>query len=320
VAEPVPADAPPPGPTSVEANIRDKFWFRYAIAVVSEQGLDVRLLSDATETCEHYAKEKYTYVSDAPEKGHRLRFVLPRGPGNTFYAGHPIGAEIVDSAKSLRIGADEDSDYVVIRPSHNTIKIESVDLRKEGRLKGTISFAADHNMFGKITGRGGFDAEICGVPNQESATPALVPKTPVSGRIGPLPFSAKSAIAVVGNDGAQRYVVQLALSSTPGLTCADFVDGARAKKNHVIIVDSIGGSGESSPIVGFPQPANAEIFSANEHASWWKARRRTWVQFDALPFTAGAKITGSLYAGSWKDGVPEAAGQVAGRFEALVCP
>jgi hypothetical protein len=313
----------PPGPTSVHADIGEPVEYRWAIAIPSEQGLDVRLLSEPVETCGHHAKAEYGFLMYGPPKGHRLRFVLPPGPGSTYFAGHPIGVDLVDGAKSLRdpVSYGGVQPEVVIFGTHqNLVTIEPFERAKGARVRGKLSFSMKHVAFGEPHGEGTFDAELCDVPNPGADQSASAPKGPVAGKIGPLSFEVRSAVAVISREPDNPYLIGLELSSTPGLGCLDFDKLEDQQRHDTLHVANIGGANKTHLVLHQPQPADASMRSENRDANWFHAARHAWVTFDAFSFEAGKKIQGTLFASSWPGDVEDGRGEVGGRFEAIVCP
>ncbi len=307
------AGDPPPGPTSVKAFISETIEYRWAIAVPHRDGIQVRLMSAPSETCTSYANPKYESELRAPSRGHRLWFLLGRGPGDRFFTGQRVGVSVWNQSH-----AQTPLTQLVLGRERSEASVESFPLVKGARLRGTIVFSANTATAGLVRGDGTFDAELCDLPTMTTPLPEDVPKTDVAGRLGLLPFKLQSALAMVerGEDG---YVRKIVLSSKPGLTCDLTMKYDSLEKFDAVTLDALGGVAKARPILKLPQPATLTVFSTDRSARWFSPLGRTWVRFESIAFGEGDKIVGSIHASTGPEAVPEGKGEIAGRFVATVC-
>ncbi|GAC1352708.1 MAG: hypothetical protein NVS3B20_21500 [Polyangiales bacterium] len=298
---------------------------KFGKAYASFSGLHVTLSNEKT-TC------KYATPSD---EAYQVEFDIPPGPGQKFYAGHPVGVSAMFNSQRIKLKQTWANPYQV------TAEIEPFKLKEFEHVRGSLDFdvkfeetkADTSRKVHNYVGSGSFDVEICEDWNNFKKLPGLeadAGETDLGGTFAGEKFKYKTALANVWHDKANDldYVESIEFYPTDDVTCTSRWDAW--KKLNYFVVRSIGGASSKQKLTGTQQPADPS-FSKPTAAPGGKGMmgatkwfggaggRHAWVQFDKLAFNGGAVLKGTAFAESGPDAKPDEQGKIGGRFEAKVC-
>jgi hypothetical protein len=236
---------------------------------------------------------------------------LPLGPDRDYYAGKAVGVETWAVGRKPTFS---------LPPALVTLAVDRFD-PKAAQVAGDVRFAGRAYAIGSdatqdVTGSGRFEAGICDYTGRLAdplPKPAVHLDVPFSGRAAHVPFTLARAFAIVCGTQRDRFVARIELSAAKDATCTTFWDGQH------IELDSIGGSGERSPLIGQVQPAGSMVGDSTGGDARSGTASVTWKH---LEFAVGGTVTGSAQVeslgGKARDGSPWT--EASGTFSAQVCP
>ena len=186
--------------------------------------------------------------------------------------------------------------------------VESIDLREEGELRGTLTLRG---------ATGPFRAAIC--PADVDALWPLArtaQEGPGSGVVGDTEVRYPSGIALVMDRGNGMMIRDLNLFQLDEVSCETWLD---QDVLYTLRLGDIGGTVQSADGSGRPQPADVDMRSPHVANLPAPDRPAAWVELDGLSFAPGSTLTGRLVAQRppLEDGSRPF--DVSGRFEATVC-
>lgn len=267
--------------------------------------------------------------------GARVRAEIPAGPGGRFFAGNPFGvtltAENSDSNQPVSAVVPIANNLLTISAPFVTLELEPFASKKGQHIHGKVA-GSEHMLIGSASVNGSFDAEICDDPRPiKNPLPSSAPTSPVRGNHGARVIAPKTVHAIVRASAASQdeavdvtikrrprgsldYVWMLVFYAKANVPCP--TGDSDYTSDHVFRVQGPGGGAAQHPLLGAPQPASLIMRKgSDEFGTIWND---TWVSFDALDFGAGDKLRGALVSRADQD--DDDRGQIAGHFEAVVCP
>lgn len=226
-----------------------------------------------------------------------LAFVLPSGPGASFFAGHPFGTHAELELADRRIALLQLNDVAV--------DVEAVTLTPGAHVRGAIAVAG--------YGDGPFDAVVC--PGQAPVTDALPasppPDGPVAGVVDGAAFHATVQRAKV-HVHPHGTNVEISLFdpavADPGCDAASWpADGI-----------SLAAGGIAAPFAfpGTPQPIVAQRLSRGHGLEQVPG----WAIWEDVPTKPGATIRGRIVIASPAGTRDADRIELAGRLAATICP
>jgi hypothetical protein len=277
----------------------------YGAAVVDPDALTVTLASRPLP-CD--VAMYPTRIIDDPERV-SLSFRVPPGPGGRFFSG-------------MRAGVPGDLDGVKVAdsyfsPEDVTVTLSKFDWRGSTRLTGWADY--EH---ANASARGAFDVPICnnlldagGVELAIPVLPVSAPAAPMKGTVRGVPFSLKSAIAVVAHDPKRGSdaLFEIDWFASDRVDC-DMVPPEPSLP--YLLGFEIGGTSSVQDFSGSMQP----VSNVAAYADWKAgpggkrpAEGSGWVQLDALHLQPGDTVSGAA-------ALAFTGGAVSGTFVATVCP
>jgi hypothetical protein len=316
----IPAEPASPVATRVEVEVFDaRFELRHGHASFEDDTLTLRLTGEPVA-----CSARPELVGRPPAMGATLTVRIASGPGGHFFAGHAVGFNM--TFEPARTGAGSSSPELLssegLWAPVVALALQPSTWNAGDRVRGTIE--GDQDRIGGTAIRGAFDVELCNDAHDRRPLPVTAPATPVRGNLGDTPLVPRTVYALIQHHtafhrthpGAVQHVRHggipeigfLVFYAQPNVPCPK-VSEVLAQP-PMIYLRNLGGT-SAERMLGGPQPADAVVTHGDRDVGW-----PAWFQLDSFTYTAGAKLTGSLWAGS---SVPGGQGQFAGRFEAIVC-
>jgi hypothetical protein len=296
------------------------FSLPHGRATLSDSSLEIELASEHVD-CE------------GDLRGARLRFNLYQGPGATYYTGKPHGEGLALTAPG------ESSTSFDVRAMAVRMTVQPFDPAKGSHVRGKLlgdagpgskMMSSGRRTSARYAAAGTFDVEICKdtrskPPDRLGAPPPL--DGAVRGTLHGERFNAGSAIAFVFKDAGLGvdYVSSIDFFAKPGVTC----ENRREYEGISLDVKHMGGARGDAPILGAPQPADAERSRQTKTPGGFKTEsnstssREAWVTFERVALEANGAVTGTVVAVTRSDAKKppknDEVTAVGGHFSAAVC-